>query len=65
VLDPEDIAMLTKLLDEHCSKHGIRSGKGRGSVAALLVVHYQNSTMDEHELRKIIDREDDPKRLST
>lgn len=62
VLNPEDIAMLTKLLDDHCSKHGIRSAEGRESVAASLLAHYQNSIVDERELRDTIEREDDPGR---
>lgn len=61
VLRPNAIAMLTRLLDDHCSKHGIRSAEGRESVAASLVALYQTSTADERELRDTIEREDDPR----
>lgn len=58
VLDPGDLAVLRAVFDKHCRKFGISSQEGRDSVAASLMVHYQNGVSDAGELEDALDSEE-------
>lgn len=58
ILDQRDLAILRAVFDEHCQQFGIQSKQGRYSVAASLMVHYQNGISDPEELRNALDAEE-------
>ena len=58
VLYPRDLAVLRRVFVEHCQKHRIMTPEGRDSVAASLMVNYQNGIHDPEELKTALDREE-------
>ncbi|MBX3597147.1 MAG: hypothetical protein KF874_06190 [Rhizobiaceae bacterium] len=58
VLDADDLAVLRETFDDHCARFGITSKEGRASVAASLMVHYQNGVSNPTELRRLLDAEE-------
>jgi hypothetical protein len=64
VIEREQIAMLTRVLNAHCETFGIHSEEARRSVAASLLAHYQKGVTDERELAKLVEREDRPDKPS-
>ena len=61
VIEPEAIKMLTKVLDHHCGKFGIRSEEGRESVARSILTIYQRGVSDPTEIARLLEAEDRPR----
>ncbi len=61
VIEPEAIAMLTRVLDQHCGKFGIRTAEGRESVAVSILALYQMGIGDPGEIARRLEEEDRPK----
>ena len=59
VLRPEEISLLARVLETHCSKHGIRTPEGKESVARSVLTHF-GQDMTEAGLLEILDLEDNP-----
>ncbi len=58
VIEPEAIEMLTKVLEQHCGKFGIRSEEGRQSVASSVLARYQRGVSDPAEIARLLEEED-------
>jgi hypothetical protein len=58
VTNPEDVSMLTTMLEQHCDKYGTGSDEARQSVASSLLRHYRHGIVDASELARLIERED-------
>ena len=59
VLRPEEISLLARVLETHCSKHGIRTPEGKESVARSVLTYFGHD-MTEAALLEILDLEDNP-----
>ena len=64
VVQPDEITMLARVLNQHCEKHGIRSREGREHVASSLLAMYDAGIADDRELAARLAREDDPDRMA-
>lgn len=64
VVQPDEITMLARVLNQHCEKHGIRSREGREHVASSLLAMYDAGVADDRELAARLATEDDPDRIA-
>lgn len=58
VLNQRDLKVLRTVFDAHCQQFGISSKEGCNSVAASLMVLYQNGISDPEDLLAALDREE-------
>lgn len=60
IVDPKTLETLTRVLNGHCGKHGMRSEQARTSVAASLLRFHEAGIRDEDELALALEDEDSP-----
>jgi hypothetical protein len=56
VAGQQQIAILTKVLDDHCQLHRIAGKAGRDAVALLLMMHYVNGLTTIAALKSALDK---------
>ncbi len=59
-LKSEELGLLSRILETHCSTYGIRSAEGRDSVAQSLIGYFRNGVTGEDELLARLELEDRP-----
>lgn len=60
VINPSEVAMLTRVFNQHCNSYGIRGEESRESVAASLISHFQRGMTNETKLLEALADEDAP-----
>ena len=59
-LRSEELGLLSRVLETHCSTYGIRSDEGRDSVAKSVIGYFHSGVTSEGELLASLEREDRP-----
>lgn len=59
-LRSEELGLLSRVLETHCSTFGIRSDEGRDSVAQSVIGYFRSGVSSEEELLASLEREDRP-----
>ncbi len=60
VINPKSLSMLSRVLESHCARHGIRSVEARESVAVSLLGFYGAGVGCEEQLASRLAQQDDP-----
>lgn len=55
VVDADAVAMLVRVLDTYCVRHGVTDEENRQSLAASILWHYQRGMEDEQLLAEFLE----------